>query len=72
MGVLRFFTSLDESLMERLQRRVLGAHFVKAFSSVGNARMVHPQMAGGTPTGFICGNDAGAKAEVKSVLDQTG
>jgi len=71
-GVLRFFTSLDESLMERLQRKVPEAHFVKVFSCVGNAFMVNPSFPGGPPTMFICGNDAGAKAEVKSVLGQFG
>ena len=35
-GVLKFFTSLDESLMERLQREFPKAHFVKAFNSVGH------------------------------------
>jgi len=38
-GVLKFFTNLDRSLMERLQRDVPDAHFVKAFNSVGNALM---------------------------------
>src|SRR5574339_883182 len=32
-GVLRFFTSLDDSLMERLQREFPAASFVKAFNS---------------------------------------
>ncbi len=41
-GVLKFFTSLDESSMERLQREFSGARFVKAFNSVGNACMVNP------------------------------
>jgi hypothetical protein len=71
-GVLRFFTGPNESLMERLQQQVPGARFVKAFSCVGNAFMVDPQIAGGPPTMFICGNDAGAKAEVRSVLDRFG
>jgi predicted dinucleotide-binding enzyme len=71
-GVLAFFTSLDDSLMERLQRRVPAARFVKAFSCVGNALMVNPHLPGGPPTMFICGNDAGAKAEVKVVLDRFG
>ncbi len=71
-GVLRFFTTLDESLLERLQRRAPGAHLVKAFSCVGNALMVNPRLAGGPPTMFICGNHAGAKAEVTGVLDQFG
>jgi predicted dinucleotide-binding enzyme len=71
-GVLHFFTNLDESLMERLQRRVPGARFVKAFSCVGNALMVNPKLAGGPPTMFICGNDDAAKAEVRGILDQFG
>src|SRR6185369_2549737 len=31
-GVLRFFTDLNQSLMERLQKQAPDAHFVKAFS----------------------------------------
>jgi predicted dinucleotide-binding enzyme len=71
-GVLRYFTDVNESLMERLQRKAPDAHFVKAFSSVGNAFMVNPKLPGGPPTMFICGNDKGAKAEVKAILDQFG
>jgi predicted dinucleotide-binding enzyme len=71
-GVLKYFTNLDESLMERLQREFPGAHLVKAFSSVGNASMVAPQFKGGKPTMFICGNDDGAKGVVSGVIDQFG
>ena len=71
-GVLRLFTTPDESLLERLQRLAPSARLVKAFSSVGNALMVNPQLPGGPPTMFICGNDAAAKAEVKGILDQFG
>jgi 8-hydroxy-5-deazaflavin:NADPH oxidoreductase len=71
-GVLHYFTSLDESLMERLQRAYPSARFVKAFSSVGNASMVNPRFAAGPPTMFICGNDAAAKQTVSGVLDQFG
>jgi predicted dinucleotide-binding enzyme len=71
-GVLRLFTTPDESLLERLQRLAPAARFVKAFSSVGNALMVNPQFAGGPPTMFICGHDAAAKVEVKAILDQFG
>jgi 8-hydroxy-5-deazaflavin:NADPH oxidoreductase len=71
-GVLKFFTSLDDSLMERLQRTYPGVRLVKAFSSVGNAKMVNPQYAAGRPTMFICGNDAAAKQVVSGVLDQFG
>ena len=71
-GVLKFFTNLDESLMERLQREFAEAHFVKAFNSVGNPLMVNPQLKGGPPTMFICGNDEAAKRTVRGILDQFG
>jgi len=71
-GVLKYITTLDESLMERLQREFADAHFVKAFNSVGNASMVDPQFEGGKPTMFICGNDDGAKKTVTTILDQFG
>ena len=71
-GVLKFFTSLDESLMERLQREFANARFVKAFNSVGNASMVDPKFAGGKPTMFICGNDEAAKRTVTGILVQFG
>ena len=71
-GVLKFFTDLDESLMERLQREFPQTRLVKAFNSVGNACMVNPQFNGLKPTMFICGNDAGAKKTVGEILDQFG
>jgi 8-hydroxy-5-deazaflavin:NADPH oxidoreductase len=71
-GVLSFFTSLRDSLMERLQAAFPAAHFVKAFNSVGAAQMVNPKFAGGRPTMFICGNNAEAKKTVEKLLDQFG
>jgi hypothetical protein len=71
-GVLKFFTRLDESLMERLQREFKDVRFVKAFNSVGNALMINPQLKGGKPTMFICGNDEAAKKIVTGILDQFG
>jgi predicted dinucleotide-binding enzyme len=71
-GVLKFFTDLDESLMEKLQAAAPEARFVKGFSCVGNALMVNPEIPGGPPTMFICGNDADAKAEVTEILDLFG
>jgi hypothetical protein len=67
-GVLRFFTTLEGSLMERLQKAYPGARFVKAWSSVGNALMVDPKLPGGPPTMFICGDDDGAKGEATRIL----
>jgi predicted dinucleotide-binding enzyme len=37
-GVLNFFTSLDNSLMEQLQEQAPEANFVKAFNIVGGPR----------------------------------
>jgi hypothetical protein len=71
-GVLKFYTSLDDSQMERLQREFPDVRFVKAFNSVGNAFMVNPQFRDGKPTMFICGNDEAAKRIVRTVLDQFG
>jgi len=67
-GVLHFFTTLEDSLMERLQKLAPRAKLVKAFNSVGNAFMYKPSFAGGKPTMFICGNDEGAKKTVTDIL----
>ena len=71
-GVLKFFTRLDESLMELLQRQYPRTNFVKAFNSVSSARMVNPRFEEGTPTMFICGNDPTAKAVVTEIIAQFG
>ena len=71
-GVLSYFTTFGDSLMERLQRAYPEAHFVKAFNSVGHGQMVNPVFAGGKPTMFICGNDDAAKKTVEGILDQFG
>lgn len=71
-GVLKFFTNLDESLMERIQKLLPEAKLVKAFNSVGNALMYKPNFRGGQPTMFICGNDAGAKKTVTAILTDFG
>ena len=71
-GVLKFFTTLSESLMEQLQRHFPEAQMVKAFNSVGAAHMVDPKFADGKPTMFICGNEESAKKTVSGILDQFG
>ena len=71
-GVIHFFTSLEESLMERIQKLIPEAKVVKAFNSVGNAFMYKPKFPGGTPTMFICGNDDRAKTVVKDFLSLFG
>ena len=67
-GVLRFFTGPNESLLETLQARAPKARFVKAFSSVGSALMVNPELPGGKPTMFVCGDDDAAKRQVRAAM----
>ncbi len=71
-GVLKFFTSLEASLMERIQQLIPDAKVVKAFNSAGNAFMYKPRFPGGTPTMFICGNDEEAKKTVTGILTSFG
>ncbi|NOT38119.1 MAG: NAD(P)-binding domain-containing protein [Saprospiraceae bacterium] len=70
-GVLKFFTTLDRSLMEELQETVPSANFVKAFNSVGSGSMVNPSYES-KPTMFICGNNENAKKEVSIIIDTFG
>ncbi|MCC6987783.1 MAG: NAD(P)-binding domain-containing protein [Acidobacteria bacterium] len=71
-GVLQFFTGPNSSLMEQLQSAFPAARFVKAFNSVGNARMVNPVFKRGRPSMFFCGNDEQAKTDVAAILDEFG
>jgi len=66
-GVLRCFTSINQSLMEALQKAFPGANFVKAYNSVGSSLMINPDFGGVNPTMFICGNNADAKKEVTEI-----
>ncbi len=71
-GVLKFFTDINSSLMERCQFTAPEANFVKAFNSVGNALMVNPDLKGIKPSMFICGNNENSKNAVREILDQFG
>ena len=71
-GVLSSFTGPNESLMEQLQREFPQARFVKAFNSVGSARMIDPMFPSGPPTMFIAGNDADAKIVATRLLAEVG
>ncbi|MDX2047424.1 MAG: DNA-binding protein [Chitinophagaceae bacterium] len=71
-GVLKFFTSLDESLMEKIQQQIPEARLVKAFNSVGNSLMYKPDFPGGKPTMFIACNDDTAKKTVTDILTTFG
>ena len=71
-GVLKFFTTLEESLMEKIQKQLPDAKVVKAFSCVGNGLMYKPNFNGSIPTMFICGNDDPAKKTVTDILTSFG
>lgn len=67
-GVMKFFTTLDHSLMEELQTLLPESHLVKAFNSVGSSFMYKPDFNGVKPTMFICGNNDEAKSKVNDLL----
>jgi predicted dinucleotide-binding enzyme len=71
-GVLHFYTSLEDSQLERLQRLLPSARLVKAFNSVGSTSMYKPSFPGGVPSMFICGNDPAAKQTVSDILSAFG
>ncbi|MCP5102699.1 MAG: NAD(P)-binding domain-containing protein [bacterium] len=71
-GVLKFFTDINSSLMEKLQAAFPDAHFVKAFNSIGSPFMVNPVFRDGIPTMFICGNNEDAKREVAEIVELFG
>jgi predicted dinucleotide-binding enzyme len=71
-GMLPYFTSANDSNIQRVQRAAPQAKVVKAFNSVGAGMMYKPQVKGGAPGMFICGDDAGAKATVSKLLEEFG
>lgn len=66
------FVSGSDSLGEQVQRAAPEARVVKAFNIIGNPDMYHPELAGGPPTMFFCGNDAEAKKQVAGFLTAFG
>ncbi len=71
-AVIKYFTDLNESLMEKLQKKIPSAKFVKAFNIVGSNLMYKPDFEGTKPTMFICGNDGDAKNLVAGILELFG
>ncbi len=57
---------------EQVQRLAPDAHVVKAFNTVGNPLMFRPDLPGGPPDMFICGNDDDAKKKVSALLADFG
>ncbi len=62
----------NDSGGERVQRQLPDALVVKAFNTVGNALMFRPDLPGGPPDMFICGNSDEAKQKVAAILKDFG
>ena len=64
------FTGPNDSLGERIQRKLPSAKVVKCFNTVPNSRMTNP--GDKTAEMLICGDDAEAKRQVVLILKQFG
>jgi predicted dinucleotide-binding enzyme len=71
-GAPRLSVGHTDSLGEQVQRWLPEARVVKAFNTVGNALMVNPDLPGGPPDMFLCGNDDDAKRLVSQVCRHFG
>ena len=71
-GAPRLYVGHTDSLGEQVQRWLPNARVVKAFNTAGNALMVDPELPGGPPTMFLCGNDDEAKKLVSQVCHHFG
>jgi 8-hydroxy-5-deazaflavin:NADPH oxidoreductase len=71
-GPPRLAFGFDDSLGARVQGAVPDAKVVKAFNTVGNPYMVDPDLPGGPPTMFICGDDDEGKRAVTEILSSFG
>ena len=65
--------SNDDSLAEQIQRHHPDAKVVKSLNTVNAMVMADPQsLAGGDHTMFLAGDDDGAKAAVRALLEEFG
>lgn len=71
-GAPRLSIGHTDSLGEVIQRLLPRTKVVKAFNTVGNALMVHPDLPGGPPDMFLCGNDEDAKKIVAQICKHFG
>ena len=62
----------DDSLGEQIQRAFPSARVVKALNTLNCLVMVDPARVPGDHDVFICGNDAGAKAQVGTLIKSFG
>jgi 8-hydroxy-5-deazaflavin:NADPH oxidoreductase len=61
-----------DSLGEQVQRAFPKTKVVKTLNTMWSGLMVNPRMLAETHVNFLCGNDAGAKSTVKTLLKSFG
>jgi hypothetical protein len=66
------FVTNDDSLGEQIQRAFPETKVVKSLHTVNASVMVDPSRVPGEHDLFVCGNDAGAKAQVSELLQSFG
>lgn len=66
------FVSNTDSLGEQIQKRFPEAKVVKALNTMWCGLMVNPRMLSENHVTFVCGNDDGAKDQVKGILRSFG
>jgi 8-hydroxy-5-deazaflavin:NADPH oxidoreductase len=57
---------------EQVQRWLPDSQVVKAFNIVGNALFFRPELPGGPPTMFICGDEEQARRTVAQIIEDFG
>ena len=62
----------DDSLGEQIQREFPDVRVVKTLNTVTAAVMVEPGLVPGAHTIFVAGNDDGAKAQARELLEELG
>ncbi|MHB8586070.1 MAG: NADPH-dependent F420 reductase [Thermoplasmatota archaeon] len=71
-GFPGLFVGTQDSLGERIQRKLPRAHVVKCFNTVGHVNMIDPHFREGSPLMLIAGNDAAAKKKAEHLVREVG
>jgi predicted dinucleotide-binding enzyme len=69
-GGLRFGHTTSSA--EELAKQLPGAHVVRSFNAQGAENLANPVYDGVRATNFYCGDDAGAKAKVRQLIEDVG
>lgn len=68
----RLALGFTDSAGEQVQRWIPAGRVVKCFNTVGAALMYRPQLPGGPPDMFFCGEDGAAKQQVATICERFG